>query len=343
MANKRTFWACEGLGTATHGSGTTSATAYTYVPGVQSVGMTTNFNLEQIFQLGQLEIYQDLEEVPDVELTVEKVMDQHKLVYNRCMDHAAPTTVTIVADQNNRVDIGFVVTADTNENIGDAGNLTHAYMSGMFVSSANFNFDSDGYFTESITLVGNHKIWTAGAGEIGSSPAVGALDTGDVMKRQRFYMLEAESPNPIKALITADASNAAISSASVSVDFGREEINVLGRRQPYHRYVTFPVEVTCDIEAYVTDAARMTVDAKPDEDNTTENTIILRVQDAAVGADVATAGAGADVHTFDLGTKNRLQSVTWNGLDTGGTNATITYSYRNFNKLSVMSAGPNTS
>ena len=33
------------------------------VHGLQSVGMTTNFNLEQAFQLGQLEIYENIEEV----------------------------------------------------------------------------------------------------------------------------------------------------------------------------------------------------------------------------------------------------------------------------------------
>ena len=60
MANKRTFWACEGLGTCDHGTGTTSPAVYEYCPGIQSVGMSTNFNLEQIFELGQLEIYQTL-------------------------------------------------------------------------------------------------------------------------------------------------------------------------------------------------------------------------------------------------------------------------------------------
>ena len=113
--NKRTFWACEGLGTADHGAGGNGAggtgvpSDYTFVPGVQSVGMSTNFNLEQIFQLGQLQIYQDLEEIPDIELTVERVMDQFALLYNRCMNHpVAGATVTIVGDQDNRVDVTLV-------------------------------------------------------------------------------------------------------------------------------------------------------------------------------------------------------------------------------------------
>jgi hypothetical protein len=40
--------------------------------GVQSVTSTTAYNLEQVFELGQIEIYEDSERVPDVDFTIEK-------------------------------------------------------------------------------------------------------------------------------------------------------------------------------------------------------------------------------------------------------------------------------
>ena len=43
--------------------------------GVQSVGITTTFNLEQVFELGQLAIYENVEGTPDVEVTMSKVLD----------------------------------------------------------------------------------------------------------------------------------------------------------------------------------------------------------------------------------------------------------------------------
>ena len=66
MASKRTYWAITALGIGPEGvnDGDGVATAK-YLNGVQSVGISTTFNLEQVFQLGQLEIYQDVEEVPD--------------------------------------------------------------------------------------------------------------------------------------------------------------------------------------------------------------------------------------------------------------------------------------
>ena len=160
MANTRTYWAIEGMGTGVHGAGVAAVGVsdlqnFQYCPGIQSIGMSTNFNLEQIFQLGQLEIYQDLEDIPDVELTIEKVMDDTCLLYTRCVASPATTAPggylatwtgakSITSIQNNRVDVVFVVGQDELENIGDltiapepvgAAGLQAAYMSGMFVSS----------------------------------------------------------------------------------------------------------------------------------------------------------------------------------------------------------------
>ena len=52
------------------------------VHGLQSVGITTNFNLEQAFELGQIEIYENIEGTPDVEVTLEKVLDGDPLIYH---------------------------------------------------------------------------------------------------------------------------------------------------------------------------------------------------------------------------------------------------------------------
>ena len=51
------------------------------VHGLQSVGITTNFNLEQVFEMGQLNIYQNVEGVPDIEVTLNKVLDGYPLLY----------------------------------------------------------------------------------------------------------------------------------------------------------------------------------------------------------------------------------------------------------------------
>ena len=61
--------------------GRTSDQAYQVLKGVQSVSMTTTFNLEQAFQLGQLEIYENIEGVPNVEMTINRLLDGTTLAY----------------------------------------------------------------------------------------------------------------------------------------------------------------------------------------------------------------------------------------------------------------------
>ena len=370
MANKRIFWAITALGVSADqsevpdsviqraGSGVTTQTGggAVFVPSVQSVGISTTFNLEQVFELGQLEIYQDVEEVPDIEITVERVIDENMCLYQRVMGQAtdggahklSATAITIPANQNNRVDAFFEVHPDNKSAVGDdmlpeTENPKESWVwcSGMFCSSASFSFATDGNFTESITLVGNHKKWSAAAGDLAGAmlgvPSSASLDSGSVKRRQNFYL--SSTPASIAPNTgTAGDGELAINSVSISTDFGREKINVLGKRMPYHRYVTFPVEVTCDIEVTVTDLIAQDMDADPNKDNLSEESITAVVTTGPV-TDVGALGSATVLHTFNLGTKNKLTSLTYGGADTGGANATMSYSFRNFNALTYTYGG----
>ena len=363
MANKRIFWACTAIGIATDNSTlptTPISKSPVFVPGVQSVGISTTFNLEQVFELGQLEIYQDVEEVPDVEITVERVLDEHQALYQRVMSRptdgspdrtAHGTTIKISENQNNRCDVIFEVHDDNKDNIGDSINdaapgdgksprQCWIWCSGMYASSASFNMATDGNFTESITLVGNHKKWYSNSldsNAMTGSPTQDDLHTGSIARRQNLYLSSVPASfNPSSG--GTNPPELAVNSISISTDFGREKINVLGKRLPYHRYVTFPVEVTCDIEVTITDAISQDIDADPNKDNLSEESIVVVVTGTPV-EDIDSAGGASAVHTFDLGSKNKVTSVTYGGADTGGANATMSFSYRNFNRLNYTYGG----
>ena len=355
MASKRTYWAITALGIGPEGTadGAGVKTA-TYLKGVQSVGISTNFNLEQVFQLGQLEIYQDVEEVPDIEISIEKVLDDNPTAYQKAIGQptvvsgstttdqsSGGTVLTLTGVQNNKCDAYLTVHPDTAENAGDSGSgknvESFVWCSGMYVSSVSFNFPVDGNFTESVTLVGNHKKWYAGGASytLSGAPTAAALQTGDVMKRHNF---EFETiPASIQPAGSDDGfkGDAVIQNVTVSTDFGREAINALGTKLPYHRYVTFPVEVTCEIEVIINDAKEQDINALPLADsNLSEESIKIKVWDEHQN-DAAGIQGGASTlrHTIDLGDKNKITSITYGGGDTGGGNATYSYSYRNFNKL----------
>ena len=124
-----------------------------------------------------------------------------------------------------------------------------------------------------------------------------------------------------------------IQNFSTSTDFGREDILEFGRKAPYVRTPTFPIEVSTEIEAIAVSGdfvgAYETGDptlfgTNASGDNTQEEQIVL-----------ALLGGTA----FDLGTSNRLSSVSYGGGDATGGNATLTYSYTNFNELTVIDSG----
>ena len=426
MAYNRIYWAIQALGIAREGSHKEAGTHTTaagdaaninncyFTPGVQSVGITTTFNLEQVFEMGQLSIYQDVEEVPDVELSIERVVDSFCLLYSRCADFNASCSknsdgtasggvgVTIPQMQNHKVDAWFTLTDDTRDNSGDEKPTNMVWMSGLYMSSASFSFATDGNLSESITLVGNHKKWMGaqqggaptdhmqgipskygtGADANANTPdgSDSGLEVGRIQRRQnvRLYThdeTETELTNAHRDLsgmtgnFDANKDNgktaqkgqptsgpngteAKITSATVSVDFGREQINVLGQKLPYFRYVTFPVEVTCEIEVLARGADN--VNALPEANNVNERYLKFFIEpvedfkgpiaDAGTGDSAnATQGETASdtaIAEFDLGQKNKLTSVTWGGGDTGGANSTITYSYRNFNDLRIVSHRP---
>ena len=89
VTNNRTFYASQGLllkPQRTAGDGSTSIGANWKSPkGIQSVGITTNFALSQVFQMGQIELYDRVEEVPEIQVTINKVIDGTCPLYLLCM------------------------------------------------------------------------------------------------------------------------------------------------------------------------------------------------------------------------------------------------------------------
>jgi hypothetical protein len=331
MANQRIFYACQAVAIAPRG--TTPLTAAHVVHGLQSVGMTSTFTLEQVFEMGQIEIYENIEEVADIEVTLEKVIDGYKLIFDLATNGACKTD--LVAASKARSDVYVAVFDDGLSNAtGVPKNV--CMNSGMFVSSVSYSYTVDGSATESVTLVGNDRFWNSTtAGVIGTAPNttwannittnIDGTDTpkSGVVRRVNVDILGSVIPTEVSS--QADAGNAVglgsgmhVQSITVSTDFGQENIQELGRFGPYTRYATFPIEVTCEFEVIATVGDLTNVSGNAP--NLTNRQIVIK----------DTAGT-----VLNLGTKNKLTSVSYSGGDTGGGNATITYSYSNFNVLTV--------
>lgn len=326
--NKRVYYAVQAVGLSKCGEN-----SFTAIKGAQSVGLTTRFNLEQIFELGQVAIYELVENIPDVEATLEKVCDGYPPLYLQATNGS--TSATLSGRQNTKCTLGLSIYSDLQDSASGTP-LSQCTASGMYVSAIGWNLRNEGNFTESLTLVGNNKVWdnvfTATAFNNTDAP-IAISGSGGVNRREDIIFGQVAGASRIPTEIPGVSSSGYIAydttlgehavhvnSIAPSCNLGREQLFELGKRGPYHRFATFPVEVRCDIE--VTTSLGDKIEALEEAENITDQTIYLKLRE------------GTEIN---LGSRNKLSSVTETGGDAGqgGGNVTVTYSYTNFNELTV--------
>jgi hypothetical protein len=380
--NNRIFYACQMVGMAKMGTDTTMSTvtnlrdAHTVAHGVQSVGVTTNFNLEQAFELGQIQVYENIEGLPDVEVTMEKVLDGYPLLYH--LATPSPPSPTLVGRGKERTDLSLGIYSDAFDSVTDSGNLNLAsstgegqpqveiFCSGMYVGSISYTIPVDGNATESITLQGNSKQWITVADnmhisstgeDFGTSSLSASTDadepkamtmySGGIQRRENVRLNHCIFPKAIYGMngtgvgnawnSTTDVPRVHMQNISVSTDFSREDIMELGSKSPYYRSPGFPLEVSCELEAIAISGDFISALETGDPNFWT-----------STHADYNLKGSGdntseeiifiklQDGTAIDLGKKNRLSSVSYGGGDAAGGNVAISYSYTNFNEFTIL-------
>jgi hypothetical protein len=350
MANNRVFYACQGVAIGPTGANFGNDANVQIVHGVQSIGITTNFNLEQAFELGQIQIYENIEGTPEVEVTLEKVLDGYPLIYHLCSPTA--TSSTLVNRSKERSCVALGIYPDDKDAISGVA-TAEVVCSGMYLSAISYTLAGDGNSTESVTLVGNTKTWSLaptflsnpqsndadGNTELPINFSTGAgIDApyagSGVSRREDVDLTNSILPASIYGTVGTAAGNAFaasdsanpqvhIQSFSCSTDLSREDIFELGRKTPYFRAPNFPVEVTSEFE--VISVSGDFVDANElNDSNTNEESIKMITKNGVI---------------IDLGVKNRLSSVSYGGGDATGGNATQTYSYTNFNDFIITRSG----
>lgn len=361
MANNRIFYACQNVAITDEFATVVQNGDMTH--GVQSVGITTNFNLEQAFELGQIEIYENIEGTPDVEVSMEKLLDGYPLLYHMASSGAVVGTAAsgLAARGNAKCSVRLGIYNEIFNNIGSDTSDTapvEVYCSGMFISNISYTIPAEGSMTESITLVGNNKQWLTsdpsqvdyGASVITEAnvddfdgfdePFAIAGASGGIQRREDVLLEGCILPFSIQGVVGSGYSNAIdtatssplihVQNISISTDFSREDVLELGRKSPYYRPAGFPVEVTCEIEAITIsgDFIGAYEFGDPDFDATDDSGNNLRNESIFI---LTRAG-----YAWDLGLKNKISSVSYGGGDAGGGNVSVTYSYSNFNDLDVQ-------
>jgi len=334
-SSNRVFYAVHGIGLKADGV-EGNIPVGNEVHGVQSIGLTTSFNLEQIFELGQIDIYENYENKPEIELSIEKVIDDTPLVYHLSTENASAAGLSSRSTEKTTAIIPIYP-----DNYESASGVAPKYVtcSGMYVSSLDYSFPVDGPATESVTLIGSDKVWADNA-DVFDYDFINDDEPGTEGVQRREDIIMGSGTTPATALaasrfptelpgINASGHNlenaggtsyqAHVQSVSISVNLGREDLFELGRKNEYYKFANFPTEVSTSIEmTETTDGDN--IDAYSNQDNLIDQTIMISLNDNT---------------RFFMGDKNKLQDVTRSGGDATGGNSTVSYNYVGYNILTV--------
>lgn len=138
-------------------------------------------------------------------------------------------------------------------------------------------------------------------------------------------------PNEIFGVVSGvKTDNCRLQSIDLSVTLNRESVFEFGKTFAYDRLISFPVEVTTNFSI---------IDISGEVLNFIESSDLCSTIDFVSNQPIRIATC--DGMRIYLGDKNKLTSISYQGPDVGGGNATITYSYRTFNFLNVIHINDN--
>lgn len=359
LTNRRIFYASEQFGFAPFGT-----VNYIVAHGVQSAGVETAFNQDLVQEIGQLSVYQQVELLPDITLTAEKVLDGYPPL---CLLATYPSPdPSLVGRSNTRTTAAFSIFSDFQLSASGTP-LAEVQMSGLYWSGTTFNFAVDGVARETFQAVGNNKLWRdiAGGAPVqfsgfftnNDSPFAQTAGSGGVQRRQNmiFYPIGNGSPasenntaldanGQLNAFLTILPPDVGVSSSgtndfvngnflahiqdvTVTANFTRTGIPEQGRKDYFFRYLEFPTEVTTTINVHVTkwdNTSALALGLYPTGPNQGDNTTNRSIR--------VRMQEGLCV---DLGKKNKMTGVTFNLGGTDGSNATASFTYRTYNDLTI--------
>jgi len=321
MANLRTFYACQAVGIGARepdatGNYPTITRPVKYMHGIQSVGINSTFDVENVFELGQLEIYDSVLNIPQVEITIEKALDGYVTPYSYISSGQALATASKF-----RADAHFVVYADTG-NAANGGGLFNILCTGMYVNNVTYTFPVEGNCTESITLVGNiKKLGTASMAGVPASVSNGSDPADDGPPDTANYATGSGRMVRRQDVTVTAPGSAKAQSVTLTLNLGREDVFEFGQRIPYAKIATYPIEVTAEIQSLLTEN-------NDDDAEFDDSTVFLPVRDQSI---TVTAGNV----TVNLGSGCYLSAINQTGGDATGGNATISRSFTTYNFFSV--------
>lgn len=340
------------------------STDFDAIRGLQTSTINADIPLEEIFQIGKLSPVTQLENLPDVTVSTEKVLDGNPLIFHLATQDAS--SPTLAGRSTARCTLALSI-FDATQDAATGTPLVTAQMTGMYYGNVSYSFAVDGAFRESVQFIGNDilvsnddRILNTDEQTRANNADVDGQFTGEddffLNKREHILFDYATSdldvndqiadadctilPGEIDGISDSGTNEmgddgarlADIQSITVSASITREPKQALGSFEPVCQIIRFPLEVTTEISFIPRTSGLISATAIGILNTGTDACYNGPRNLKEWSIRIATC-EGTRIYT---GTKNRLRSYSTSGGDAGGNNMVMSYTYRTLNDFTVM-------
>lgn len=284
MGNNRVYYGCLGAALAAPNSFPS-----TLLPGVQSVGVSSQSNNEYIIPIGSKNPAIVYSKGPDISFTYTEAFDTLQ-------------ELTAIDGCNDFIDL-FMFVGEDDEECMDARKYIRCRY--LLLESVTYSLAVDGIFTCEKSYKGFSRYICSG--QAITMPGCGSeTSSGVVGSRKNFNISSSSLPSVI--------SQNTLQSISLKYSINREAINEPGTRTPYGFMTRFPIETSCTFELLSRDLDSGTQDFA---DSSCSGLTL-----SSSSFTIATCGINGNNSSITIDNAN-LSSISYNGGDATGSNQTI--------------------
>jgi hypothetical protein len=400
--NGRMFYACMGVLYKSRNSqdGSDSPTDGSFLTGVQSVGVSSDFPSASLMDVGRAKRKFHYYAPQSFEITIERVIDQSSNFFYYVDDSdytadAAGAKSCHILNSNNigatgildsggkclrSYDITILYGRDIEDRIGEGSNVFQVTYRNCLVTSISYSMETQGSVTESITLITRGATYNEST-STGSYTLPGSDRSGTTIQRQHLdFLHEGASwgtrysvlPEEVETMFLAKDSSGddpsepggdeamrilGINSIGIDITIEYSELADIGKRsglgdqgkQNLWRYVTLPVQVTSSFSGTLRQPLPKTAAQFPAGTYLPNTDTTFSAANGATGSDdwnkvnreirlVAKMSTSPSPSYFvwDLGQRNYLTSLSYDGGGADGGNLEATMSYQNDESDAVL-------
>lgn len=355
MSNDRIFYACVGVLIKSDASGSDAPQDGTFLTGVQSVGVNSDFPSASLPDTGRAKRKYHFYSPQSFEITIERIIDKDSNFFYYPSNYSTYQNSHILNNDNlgsdgiGNLSKGYDVTvlygSDDQGLLNDGTTVQQVTYRNCLISSISYNMSVDGPITESVSLTTRAVTYNETT-SVSSYTLPATAQSGNVLKRSHLDFLN-ESPLPTReSLLPSEVEDMFDAGGSqgdkrilginsidleVSIDYsdiidtGRWRGSVDQGKQNLYRFIVLPVQVTC---SFTGTSRQVYPYALPNVDDNFSPDGQIRL--------VSQVDPLSDYFIWDLGGKNYLTNISYDGADTGGGNLQATMSYQNDHSDAVL-------